>query len=101
MERINVYRDGRLAGWFDWHAKKDSWQQEDNGRDSGADLILTAGGKWVLFHWSKWTGDRQWYELITPENARLILLEREEFEDVEKYFGETLPDEEWLDDSKS
>ena len=94
MSRVAVTtEDGRNAGHFDWD-KAGRWSDRDvNGNGSGGAgrgeaVMLTAGGKWVLEHWTYWQGQRCSYEWITAEEAHAWLLRNGETEAVEEYFGD-------------
>jgi len=108
MARINVYTTiseddygfeaPELTGWFD-SAKAEGWDDRDyNGNGSGGTgrgqgIWRTAGGKWVLEHWSAWQGEASTYTYISGAEARDWLLRNKEDEAVEKYFGD-IPEEE-------
>lgn len=94
MNRVNVYGEGgELAGWFDYD-KAERWSDGDyNGNGSGGTgrgqaVLRTAGGEWVLQHWTNWEGQESSHEFITPERAQTWLLSNNEDAAVEKYFGE-------------
>lgn len=105
--RVNVYSrpdeddylsEPVLLGWFDI-AKADKWSDADyNGNGSGGTgrgqaVYRTSGGRWVLSNWSRWQGERDSFEFITPERAREWLLQNECDDAVEKHFGD-IPEEE-------
>jgi hypothetical protein len=98
MSRVVVTtEDGRYAGRFDW-AKAGRWSDRDvnnngsGGAGRGEAVMLTAGGKWVLEHWTNRQGQRNAYEWITAEDAQAWLIRNGETEAVEEYFGDE-PDE--------
>lgn len=91
MSRVAVTtEDGRYAGHFDWD-KAGRWSDR-GGAGYGEAVMLTAGGKWVLEHWTLWQGMRNTYEWITAEDAQAWLIRNRETEAVEEYFGDE-PDE--------
>lgn len=97
MSRVAVTEDGQYAGHFDW-GKAGRWSDRDvNGNGSGGAgygeaVMLTAGGKWVLEHWTLMQGVRNTYEWITAEEAQAWLIRHGAHEVVEEYFGDE-PDE--------
>lgn len=99
MSRVAVTRqDGTPAGRFDW-AKASRWSDLDavNGNGSGGAgageaVMLTAGGRWVLEHWTHWQGQSNRYEWITAGEAHEWLLRNGATEAVVAYFSD-LPDE--------
>jgi hypothetical protein len=97
MDRTNIFADHddrRITGWFDWDAIKGRWTDRDynnngsHGTGRGEEVILTAGGKWVMNHW---TASTRVY--MTADAARDWLLRNEEDAAVAKHFGE-IPGEE-------
>jgi hypothetical protein len=102
MNRTNIFAghdDKTVAGWFDWDAIQGRWSDRDhNGNGShgtgrGEEVILTAGGKWVMNHWTAWQGESSTRVYITPGQARDWLLRNEEDAAVAEHFGE-IPAEE-------
>lgn len=102
MDRTNIFAghdDRRIAGWFDFNAIQGRWSDRDhNGNGShgtgrGEEVILTAGGKWVMSHWTIWQGEASTRTYITAEQARDWLLRNGEDKAVEEHFG-AIPDEE-------
>ena len=99
MARVNVIGEhGELIGWFDdekaekfkemrdWDGS--NWISVATGSQwNHQDLYRTAGGRWVLHHWSQWQGSRDWYEFISNERARDWLLKNGHDEAVERLFG--------------
>lgn len=104
MTRINIYNPGNeheaptLAGWFD-SSKAHEWSDRDyNGNGSGGTgrgqaVIRTAGGRWVLEHWTAWQGEKATYEYISDETAKDWLLRNNEDAAVEEFFGEIAEEE--------
>jgi hypothetical protein len=109
MSRINVYApvdesdwmndDGpQLVGHFE-STKAEQWSDADyNGNGSrgtgrGTALLRTAGGKWVLAHWTRWQGESDTYAYIEDDAAKEWLLRYHEDEAITKYFG-GIPEEE-------
>jgi len=82
MSRQPIGDDGT---WFD-PEKANQWEEETewDGRNhislaTGSQwdhqqLFHTAGGKWVLHHWSQWQGSRPSWELITAKDAAAWLI---------------------------
>lgn len=102
MDRTNIFADHddhRIIGWFDWDAIKGRWSDRDhNGNGSrgtgrGEEVILTAGGKWVMNHWTAWQGESSTRVYITPDEAREWLIANNEDAAAEEHFGD-IPDEE-------
>jgi hypothetical protein len=102
MNRTNIFAahdDRRITGWFDWTAVKGRWSDRDhNGNGShgtgrGEEVILTAGGKWVMSHWTIWQGETSTHVYVSADAARDWLLRNDEDTAVEEHFGE-IPDEE-------
>jgi hypothetical protein len=99
VSRVAVTReDGTNAGRFDW-AKAARWSDLDvisNGGSGGAGageaVMLTAGGRWVMEHWTHWQGQSNRYEWITADEAHHWLLRNGANEAVVEYFSD-LPDE--------
>jgi hypothetical protein len=93
MSRVAVTtQDGAHAGHFDWD-KAARWSDRDvNGNGSGGAgageaVMLTAGGKWVLEHWTLWQGQSNRYGWITADEAHAWLLRNREDDAVEEHFG--------------
>jgi hypothetical protein len=96
MTRINVYEPGdaytgepaTIAGWFDLESA-DSWDEgtrwdgsnhvslATGGQWEHERLFRTAGGRWVLNHWSQWQGTRETYRFIDVDQARDWLIRSE------------------------
>jgi len=102
MDRTNIFAahdDRRITGWFDWDAIKGRWSDRDHnnngsgGRGRGEEVILTAGGKWVMNHWTAWQGESSTRVYMTADAARDWLLRNEEDSAVEEYFGELAEEE--------
>lgn len=108
MSRVNVYERvseqdlgyeaPKLAGWFEW-SKAARWSDADynhngsGGTGRGQAVMLTAGGRWVLEHWTIWQGGTDRYEYITDDEARDWLLRNGEDEAVRQHFGEVAEEE--------
>lgn len=98
MARVNVYHDGKL-GWFDpakaerfteatwWNGSVHISKATGSQWDSQA-VYRTKGGRWVLRCWSRRQGEGESYRFISDEEAKKWLLENEEDEAVQRYFGE-------------
>ena len=99
MSRVNVYEPStdeyspaKRVGHFDT-SKADFWTDADyNGNGSGGTgrgqgLYRTAGGKWVLCHWSSWQNESDTYAYIGEDDARDWLLRNHEDAAVTQYFG--------------
>lgn len=92
MTRINVYSRSDstdpeppvLEGWFDpdaadAYAEAEEWDGNNmvsvvGGRYEHEQLYRTAGGRWVLNHWSQWEGRGETYHFVTDQEARDWLL---------------------------
>lgn len=105
-KRVNVWESindaypaegPRLLGWFD-PSKAEFWSPEDsrdengNSYNTGTNLLRTAGGRWVLEHWSRWQGSKTSREFVPSARAREYLIANHYDDDVEKYFGELEPE---------
>lgn len=99
MSRANIYEPStdeyspaKRVGHFDT-SKADFWTDADyNGNGSGGTgrgqgLYRTAGGKWVLCHWSSWQNESDTYAYASDDEAREWLLRNHEDEAVAKHFG--------------
>lgn len=102
MDRANIFADHddkRITGWFDWDAIKGRWSDRDHnnngshGTGRGEEVILTAGGKWVMNHWTAWQGESSTRVYMTADEAREWLLRNGEDAAVEEHLGE-IPAEE-------
>jgi hypothetical protein len=95
MSRVAVTtQGGQYAGHFDWD-KAARWSDRDaisgngsGGPGAGEAVMLTAGGKWVIEHWTNWQGQSNRYHWITPEDAKAWLLRNGEDDAVAEYFGD-------------
>jgi hypothetical protein len=98
MSRIKIQTDDGL-GWFDStraeiYSEVTSWDGDNqvsvatgNYAEHEA-LYHTAGGRWVLHHWSAWHGKPETYEFIDDDRAREWLILNEHDDAVAKHFGE-------------
>ena len=68
-----------FLGWFDWH-KAQRWTDRDHNNNGsggvgrGQSVLRTAGGKWVLEHWTIWQDEESTYHYISDDEARDWLL---------------------------
>lgn len=99
MARINVFAEygQELEGWFD-DEKARCFEEKTNwdGRNliscaTGSqwrheELYRTAGGRWVLHHWSQVQGEGGSYHFITDDEAKVWLLKQEHDSAVEEFF---------------
>jgi hypothetical protein len=110
VSRVNVYATYEnladehgyeapvLVGHFE-SSKAEQWSDASidgngsGGTGRGTALLRTAGGKWVLAHWTRWQGESDTYAYIEADSAKDWLLRHHEDEAVTKYFGE-IPEEE-------
>jgi hypothetical protein len=109
MGRINIYAPPsydnpedydkpELLGWFE-SAKAAHWTDRDhNGNGSGGTgrgqaVYRTAGGKWVLEHWTAWQGETATHQYISDATARDWLLHNGEDEAVKIIFGDIAEEE--------
>lgn len=102
MDRTNIFAghdDRTVVGWFDyeraarWSDYEPVSRNGSHGPGAGEAVILTAGGKWLMEHWTNWQGQESTRVYVTPDEARDWLLRNKEDGAVEKHFGE-LPEEE-------
>lgn len=94
MARVIVTsEDGSYNGRFDWD-KALRWSDIDvnnngsGGAGRGEAVMLTAGGRWVLEHWTFWADQRSTYKWIEAEDAQAWLIRSGEDAAVEEYFGD-------------
>lgn len=109
MHRINVRLNdddgsGNRYGWFDLDAAVEivpeatRWDGNNNisvhtpHRLDHERLIRTAGGRWVLDHWSQLQGREAVVSYITDEQALEWLMVNDSDDIVAKYFGEQEPE---------
>lgn len=107
MSRVNIYSypveddyngERTIVGWFD-PSKASQWSDADyNGNGSGGvgrgqTLCHTAGGKWVLAHWTRWQNESDRYEYVTDDQAREWLIANDEDEAVALFFGKLAEEE--------
>jgi hypothetical protein len=108
VTRINVYATGNadkfgyeppaLAGHFEsskaeWWSDMDHNSNGSGGTGRGQAILRTAGGKWVLEHWTCWRGEESTYAYTDGDTAKDWLLRNNEDMAVAKYFG-PIPEEE-------
>ena len=87
MTRINVTSDGygHVVGWFNidtatGYPEGTRWDGRNKiSLATGASsehqyLYHTAGGRWVVNHWSQWQGVPESYRFVTDEEAREWLI---------------------------
>lgn len=96
MQLIKVYNPadlGILDGTFDldaaekWLGKSVTVRPGNPNRNSGQNLLRTAGGRWVAQGWTDYDDD-DFYMFISDVEARDWLLCRDYNDAVEMYFGE-------------
>jgi len=109
MNRINIteismdpYADWsrRLVGWFDADAAEKFVETRyafdganlasvhTRDQNCGEELYRTAGGRWVLRHWSAWQGHVDRYEFVDEERAReWLMINEEDDETMARLFG--------------
>lgn len=103
QKRVTIQDDeGEKTGrWFDpdkaetW--KEATWHDGNNfiSRATGSQwehevLFRTAGGAWILHHWSQWQGSRESYTQISAKEAAawLTVNEHDAPEELAKYVTE-------------
>ena len=88
MTRINVTDSdgyGHVVGWFNidtatGYPEGTRWDGRNKvslatGAYSEHEFLYhTAGGRWVVNHWSQWQGRPEWYHFVTDEDAREWLI---------------------------
>ena len=87
MTRVNVTSDGygHVVGWFNidtatGYPEGTRWDGRNKiSLATGASsehqyLYRTAGGRWVVNHWSQWQGVPESYRFVTDEEAREWLI---------------------------
>lgn len=104
MHRINVLRDTEfdgqiLDGYFDLDKAtriEDGtyWDGNNNRGNNSRDqwrtqnLLRTAGGRWVIAYYTSWQGEQDRYEFVDDDRAKKWLEVAEQYDQIEKYFGE-------------
>jgi hypothetical protein len=104
MQRVNVFKDDEIEGRIlDGHFDLDKatafedameWDGNNNrGRNSGdphraQELLRTAGGRWALRRSSAWQSEQTTYEFLDDAAAKQWLEIAEQYDAVERYFGE-------------
>lgn len=103
--RVNVYQDGEVVARVRYNQNLDYWDGRNwtNG-GTGRHLGLTKlkDGRYVLIHGTDWQGEKDWAEIISPEQAlqeilksgNTELLETKKFRELKKLYEESFVDEE-------
>jgi hypothetical protein len=88
------------AGHFDTSKVRGSWTDREPGTSSGSGgtgrgtaLLLTAGGRWVLEHWTCWQDETSRYEYYSGRQAQDWLLANREDGALAEHFPD-MPEEE-------
>lgn len=110
--RVNVYdKDGKVVARVRYNRNLDFWNGRDwtcgeVGRHKG--LTKLKDGRYVLIHGTQWQGERDWAEIITPEQAlqeilrsqNLHLLETKKFAELKKLYEQQMIEEEEEDEAE-
>ena len=103
---VNVYdENGRVIAMVEANNNLDWWDGSNwtcgsTGRHKGLTRLKT--GEYVLIHGTQWQGERDWAEIITPEQAlqeilksgNMELLEEERFSELKALYEKTIIQEE-------
>lgn len=85
---VNVYdENGRVIAMVEANNNLDWWDGSNwtcgsTGRHKG--LTRLADGRYVLIHTTQWQGERDWAEIVTPEQALQEILEADAVELLEE-----------------
>lgn len=99
--RVNVYDGDKVVSRVRYNANLDYWNGRDwsnggVGRHKG--LTKLKDGRYVLIHGTDWQGERDWAEVISPEEAlqeilksnNLELLKTKKFKELKELYEKTL-----------
>jgi hypothetical protein len=97
--RVNVYKDGDVIARVRYNQNLDYWDGRNwtnggVGRHKG--LTKLQDGRYVLIHGTNWQGEKDWAEIISPEQAlqeilksgNTELLETKKFAELKKLYQE-------------
>ena len=97
--RVNVYEDGEVIARVRYNQNLDywdgrNWQNGGVGYHKG--LTKLKDGRYVLIHGTDWQGEKDWAEIISPEQAlqeilksgNTELLETKKFAELKKLYEE-------------
>lgn len=85
---VNVYdENGRVIAMVEANNNLDWWDGSNwtcgsTGRHKG--LTRLSDGRYVLIHTTQWQGERDWAEIVTPEQALQEILEADAVELLEE-----------------
>jgi len=102
---VNVYEHDRVVARVKYNACLDYWDGSNwtcgsTGRHKG--LTRLKDGRYVLIHGTQWQGERDWAEIISPEQAlqeilksgNVELLEKKKFAELKTLYTEKFIQEE-------
>ena len=103
--RVNVYdENGNVVARVRYNANLDywngrNWENGGTGRHKG--LTKLKDGRYVLIHGTDWQGEKDWAEVITPEQAlqeilksgNTELLETKKFKELKRLYEEMMVEE--------
>jgi len=88
--RVNVYEDGDVIARVRYNQNLDYWDGRNwtnggVGRHKG--LTKLRDGRYVLIHGTNWQGEKDWAEIISPEQALQEILKsgNTELLDIKKF----------------
>lgn len=97
--RVNVYEGGDVIARVRYNQNLDywdvrNWQNGVTGRHKG--LTKLRDGRYVLIHGTNWQGEKDWAEIISPEQAlqeilksgNTELLETKKFAELKQLYQE-------------
>lgn len=72
MSKINVYEDKTVVAKVEYNTNLDYWDGNNYtcgsvGKHKG--LTKLKDGRYVLIHVTQWQGERDWAEVISPQEA--------------------------------
>ena len=107
--RVNVYEDGDVIARVRYNQNLDywdgrNWQNGGVGRHKG--ITKLKDGRYVIIIGTDWQGEKDWAEIISPEQAlqeilkaqRLELLDTKKFAELKKLYEESLIEEDELEE---
>ena len=102
--RVNVYEDGDVIARVRYNQDLDfwngrNWQNGGVGRHKG--ITKLRDGRYVLIHGTNWQGEKDWAEIISPEQAlqeilksgNTELLETRKFYELKQLYQKLEPED--------
>lgn len=103
--RVNVYDGEKIVARVRYNACLDYWDGRNwtsGGLGRHLGVTKLKDGRYVLIHGTDWQGEKDYAEIVSPEEAlqailktgHAELLETKKFRDLKKLYEETLIEEE-------